>query len=82
MSQCNNFLVFKMTHPKDSEYINKLIPFLTEEISKKLQIIQPGNCYVFGPAFKLPTLITLEKPNPTPNSNNVDIINTWFRKKE
>ena len=82
LSQCNNFLVFKMTHPKDSEYINRLIPFLTEEISKKLQIIQPGNCYVFGPAFKLPTLITLEKPNPTPNSNKVDIINTWFKKKE
>ena len=82
ISQCNNFLVFKMTHPKDSEYINRLIPFLTEEISKRLQIIQPGNCYVFGPAFKLPTLITLDKPNPTPESNNVNIINTWFRKKE
>ncbi len=82
ISQCNNFLIFKMTHPKDSDYINRLIPFMTNEISKRLQIIQPGNCYVFGPAFKLPTLITLQKPNPTPESNNVNIINTWFRKKE
>ena len=81
MSQCNNFLVFKMSHPRDSEYINKLIPFMTDEIRGRLQIIQPGNCYLFGPAFKLPLMVKLEVPNPTPNSNNVDIINTWFVKK-
>lgn len=82
ISQCNNFLILKMTHPKDTEYIKNLIPYITEEVSKKLQIIQPGNCYVFGPAFKVSTLVTLDKPNPTPESNNVNIINTWFKKNE
>ena len=81
ISQCNNFLVFKMTHPKDSDYINRLIPFMTDEIKERLQIIQPGNCYLFGPAFKLPLMVKLDLPNPTPNSNNVDIVNTWFIKK-
>ena len=81
ISQCNNFLIFKMTHPKDSEYINKLIPFMTDEIKSRLQVIRPGNCYLFGPAFKLPIMIKVNIPNPTPNSNNVDIINTWFRAK-
>ena len=78
LSQVNNFLIFKMAHPKDIEYIYKLIPFLTEEIKKRLQIIQPGYCYCFGPAFKVPTIVKLEKPNPTPESNNVNISNTWF----
>ena len=78
MSQCNNFLVFKMTHPKDMEYISKLIPFLTKELAGRLQIISPGYCYSFGPAFKLPTMIKMDKPNPTPESDNVDITNTWF----
>ena len=78
LSQVNNFLIFKTAHPKDIEYIYKLIPFLTEEIKKRLQIIQPGYCYCFGPAFKVPTIVKLEKPNPTPESNNVNISNTWF----
>ena len=80
LSQCNNFLVFKMVHPKDMEYIKKLIPFMTNEISKRIQMIQPGFCYGFGSAFKIPTMIKIDKPNPTPESNNVDISNTWFIK--
>lgn len=78
LSQCNNFLVFKMVHPKDMDYIKRLIPFMTLEISKRLQMIKPGFCYGFGPAFKLPTMIRLDKPNPTPESNNVDISSTWY----
>jgi len=78
LSQCNNFLIFKMAHPRDMEYIKRLIPFMTDEISKRLQIIKPGNCYGFGNAFKLPTIIKVAKPNPTPESNNIDITNIWF----
>jgi len=80
ISQCNNFLIFKMIHPKDSEYVNELIPFMTNSIKDRLHILQPGNCYLFGTAFKLPTLIKFEKPTPTPESENVNIINTWYKK--
>ena len=82
ISQCNNFLVFKMTHPKDSDYINRLIPFMTDEIKERLQVIRPGNCYLFGPAFRLPIMVKIDLPDPTPNSNNVNIINTWFTKSK
>ncbi len=82
MSQCNNFLVFKMTHPRDMEYIKKLIPYMDEEVSKRVQTLQPGNCYCFGPAFRLPMIVKLGMPNPTPLSNNVNILSTWFVKKQ
>ena len=81
MSQCNNFLVFKMTHPLDSEYIKKIIPFMTNDVNQQIKILQPGNCYVFGPAFKIPLIVKLNFPNPAPNSSNVNILNTWFVKK-
>jgi len=81
LSQCNNFLVFKMVHPKDMEYIRKLIPFMTDEVSKRLQVIQPGFCYCFGSAFKVPAIVKLDTPNPPPESNNVDISNTWYIKE-
>ncbi len=78
ISQCNNFLIFKMTHPHDMEYITKMIPFLTKDIAKEIQALPPGYCYTFGPAFKLPMIVKLDKPNPTPCSNNVDIQKVWY----
>ncbi len=78
ISQCNNFLVFKMTHPKDMEYINRLIPFMTKEVSMHVQSVPPGYCYTFGPAFKIPMIVKLDMPNPTPISNNVNIQKVWF----
>jgi len=78
ISQCNNFLVFKMIHPKDIDYVNELIPYMSNEIKDKLHILKPGTCYLFGTAFKIPTMVTFEKPSPTPLSNNVNILNTWF----
>ena len=79
ISQCNNFLVFKMTHPHDMNYINKMIPFMSDEISKEIQAIPPGYCYIFGTAFKLPIIVKIEMPNPTPTSNNVNIQKTWYK---
>ena len=78
ISQCNNFLIFKMTHPQDMEYINKMIPFMSNELSKKIQSLPPGYCYTFGPAFKLPMIVKFDLPNPTPSSNNVDIQKVWY----
>ena len=82
ISQCNNFLVFKITHPNDLDYIKKMIPYMTDEVCKEIQSLPPGYCYVFGTAFKLPMIVYLEKPNPTPISNNVDIQKVWFRNRE
>ena len=78
VSQCNNFLIFKMTHPRDMEYINKMIPFMSKEISMHIQALPAGCCYTFGTAFKLPMIVKLNTPNPTPISNSVDIQKVWF----
>ena len=78
LSQCNNFLIFKMLHPLDVEYIKEMIPNITNEIVKRLKILQPGNCIVFGSAFKVPVIVKLEMPNPAPASNSCDISSNWF----
>ncbi|MBQ9182107.1 MAG: ATP-binding protein [Bacilli bacterium] len=78
LSQCNNFLIFKMLHPKDVEYIKAMVPNITEEIVKKIKMLQPGTCMAFGLAFKVPVLVKFEMPNPAPSSNSCDISKTWF----
>ncbi len=78
LSQCNNFLIFKMLHPIDVDYIREMIPNITNEIVKRLRILQPGTCIAFGNAFKIPVLIKLAMPNPAPASNSCDISGIWF----
>ncbi|MBR1376701.1 MAG: ATP-binding protein [Bacilli bacterium] len=78
LSQCNNFLVFKMLHPKDVQYIREMVPNITEEIIKKIKILQPGTCMAFGLAFKVPTIIKFDMPNPSPASNSANIEEKWF----
>lgn len=78
LSQCNNFLLFKMTHPYDLAYIEKVIPSITDEIIERVKTSQPGNVIAFGSAFKIPTIIRLDMPNPAPNSSSVEISNIWF----
>lgn len=78
LSQCNNFLVFKMLHPRDVTYIKDMVPNITTEIVKRLRILQPGTCVAFGGAFKVPVLIRFQMPSPEPASNSCDIIDKWF----
>ncbi|MDO4963501.1 MAG: DUF87 domain-containing protein [bacterium] len=78
LSQCSNFLIFKMLHPTDVEYIRQMVPNITNEILKKIKLLQPGTCIAFGSGFKLPSLIRLDMPDPSPSSNSCDISNIWF----
>ena len=78
LSQCSNFLIFKMLHPTDVEYIRQMVPNITIEILKKIKLLQPGTCIAFGSGFKLPSLIKLDMPNPAPSSSSCDISSIWF----
>lgn len=77
ISQCTDFLIFKMTHPLDLDYIKKMLPNMSEEVMDKLKSLQPGMCVAFGKAFKVPMIVRMPLPNPEPYSSNADIVATW-----
>lgn len=77
ISQCSNFLIFKMTHPKDIEYIRTMLPNISKDVIEKQKILQPGNCVGFGGAFKLPMIIKLDKPSPAPYSESCKVDQIW-----
>ena len=81
ISQCENFLIFKMLHPRDVNYIKDMVPNITNEITKRLRILQPGVCIAFGSAFGVPTLVKLEMPNPAPSSSSCNVSGIWFVRK-
>ena len=77
ISQCMNFLIFKMNHPVDVEYIRKMVPNISDEIVEKQKSLQSGTCLGFGTAFRIPLIVKMEMPNPAPWSGNVDVVNIW-----
>ena len=80
ISQCSNFLVFKMFHPKDLQFIKDIISSADITVTNKIKTLHPGTCIMFGTAFKLPTIAILDKPNPEPLSQSCDINKTWYLK--
>lgn len=77
ISQCANFLIFKITHPRDLDYITKMLPNISADIVEKQKTLQPGTCMAFGGAFKIPTIVRMKMPNPAPSSNSCDVFTTW-----
>lgn len=80
ISQCSNFLVFKMFHPKDLQFIKDIISSADITVTNKIKTLHPGTCIMFGTAFRMPTIAILDKPNPEPLSHSCDINNTWYLK--
>lgn len=82
ISQCSNFLIFKMYHPKDLNFIKSMVQNIDENTINKIKALHPGTCMIFGNAFKLPVIVNMDMPNPEPLSNNCDIVKTWYINKE
>ena len=80
ISQLDNFIIFKITHPLDLDYIERMIPNMSEEIVNKQKSLQPGTCVAFGRILKIPMIIKMEKANPAPSSSNADIYGGWMLK--
>ena len=77
ISQCSNFLIFKMNHPVDVEYIRKMVPNISDEIVEKQKTLQSGTCLGFGLGFRIPLIVRMEMPNPAPWSGNANVVEIW-----
>ncbi len=77
ISQCANFLIFKITHPRDLDYITKMLPNISADVVEKQKTLQPGTCMAFGGAFKIPTIVRMKMPDPAPSSSSCDVFATW-----
>ena len=79
ISQCSNFLILRILHPKDLDYIKNMVPNISSEIVLQLKNLKPGNCIAFGSAFKVPTTMYIPLPNPRPLSDNVNLEEVWYK---
>lgn len=78
LSQCSNFIVFRLFHPKDFEIVKGISTNVTEESLEKLKTLNPGSSMVFGTGFKIPLLVKMELPTPMPESTSLKLNELWY----
>lgn len=76
-SQCNNFIVLKLTNINDQSCIKNLLPDNNASLVDVLPTLAAGECLVVGDAAPLPAVVKMDMPNPIPNSSNVNVYDEW-----
>ena len=76
-SQCNNFIVLKLTNVNDQSCIKNLLPDNNASLVDVLPTLASGECLVVGDAVPLPAVVKMDMPNPIPNSSNVNVYDEW-----
>ncbi len=79
LSQCTDYVVFRIFHPEDLKIIESISTNITVDSIERIKSLSPGNAFVFGTAFQLPTFVQLEMPNPQPKSASVNVENLWYQ---
>lgn len=78
LAQCGTFICLRITNPNDQAYVRSLVPESEGDLVSVLAGLGRGEALVLGEAVPLPTRLQFDKPNPTPNSDDVDFYAKWI----
>ncbi|MBK9385764.1 MAG: DUF853 family protein [Planctomycetes bacterium] len=77
LAQCGTFLCLRVTNPDDQAYVRKLVPESEGDLVSILAGLGRGEALVLGEAVPLPTRVQFDRPDPQPNSDDVDFHAKW-----
>ena len=77
LSQCNSFVVMRMSNPEDQHYVSRVVGDHFAGVIQMLPALRPGEAYIIGDSVLMPmrTLVTI--PDPLPRSGNIDFFHHW-----
>lgn len=83
LSQCNNFIVLRLTNEKDKGVIKNLLPDSLKSTIDFLPLLDVGEALVVGDAILLPSKLLLDKPleDHQPISATRNFWDEWDTKK-
>lgn len=77
LAQCGTFICLRITNPDDQGYVRSLVPESEGDLVSVLAGLGRGEALVLGEAVPLPTRLQFDRPNPSPNSDDVDFHKNW-----
>ncbi|HDR7477834.1 TPA: ATP-binding protein, partial [Bacillus paranthracis] len=80
-SQCNSFVVMRVTNPNDQQYIKKLLPDDVSSLTDSLSSFKQREALIIGECIPMPAVVEINKldNNKLPKSNDVKFIQEWRR---
>lgn len=80
-SQCNSFVVMRVTNPNDQQYIKKLLPGDVSSLTDSLSSFKQREALIIGECIPMPAVVEINKldNNKLPKSNDVKFIQEWRR---
>jgi len=77
LSQCNNYVVLRLTNPLDQNYVRKLVPDTFASLTDVLPSLRQGEALIVGEAISMPLRVQIDFPNPEPNSSDIKFYEKW-----
>lgn len=79
LSQCNSFLLHRITNDRDQELISRLVPDNARGLLRELPSLPTRHCILLGIASKVPALVEVKhlKDDQRPESDDPDFWKVW-----
>ncbi|QEH35628.1 AAA-like domain protein [Aquisphaera giovannonii] len=77
LSQCNNFLILRLTNDADQAVVRRLMPDSMAGLTEILPMLDTGEALMLGDSVLLPTRIKLDKPAIHPSSGTRQFWKEW-----
>jgi uncharacterized protein len=77
LSQCNNFVIMRMTNDYDQAMIERLVPETLSGMTGVLPVLDTGEAVVIGDALLLPSRVKFEAPTRKPASATQPYWSLW-----
>ncbi|MEC3196142.1 DUF87 domain-containing protein [Bacillus cereus] len=76
-SQCNNFVVMRLTNPDDQNYVKRLLPDSFDAYTDSLSMLDTKEALLIGDSISTPCLVKINDANPLPKSENILFLEEW-----
>ncbi|MEW8036763.1 MAG: DUF87 domain-containing protein [Candidatus Thiodiazotropha sp.] len=77
LSQCNSFLCLRISNPDDQSYVKNLLPDSVRGVTSMFATLRRGECILLGESVMMPTRIRIDRPDPTPHSDDTSFYTAW-----
>ena len=77
LAQCSSYICLRISNPDDQEYVRSMVPEAVRGTFAALTSLSKGEAVALGEAVPMPVRFRVEKPNPPPNSRDVDYARKW-----